>query len=250
MAQLDRAVATLRISGDDLDPAEITEALRCEPTGSQRKGDILTGKVTGISRTAKFGMWRLESNDREPEDLNGQIAELLDRLNPSLAVWSSIAERFRLDLFCGLFMHGSNEGAVVSAASLAALGQRGIELGLDIYSPTAEELQAQHSYWVVRSTLELIADLIAQHHEQLGTLGAVQFEDEEALWSYLISDELWGGVSSIAEQALIRIPEKRKELERLMVRLGREQMTAGRVNDRTEMWVVAFENSLSEDLRK
>jgi hypothetical protein len=125
MAHLDRSVASLRISGDDLDPSEITKALDCEPTRGQRKGDVLIGKSTGISRTVKFGMWLLEANDREPEDLDGQITGLLDRLNPSLDIWRSIAARYRIDLFCGLFMRESNEGAAISAASLAALGQRG-----------------------------------------------------------------------------------------------------------------------------
>jgi hypothetical protein len=250
MAHLDRSVAALRISGDDLDPTEITKALGCEPTRGQRKGDVLTGKKTGISRTVKFGMWLLQANDREPEDLNGQIAELLDRLNPSLDVWASIALRYRMDLFCGLFMHESNEGAAISAASLAALGQRGIELSLDIYSPTAEELQAQRTYWEVRSTLELIAELIAQHDEELDVLGSVRFDDEEGLWAYLVSDELWGAAGSVADHALIRIPEARERLEQLLIRLGREQMSVSRVNVRTETWVAAFEKSQAVGLRK
>ena len=50
-----QSVAFLRISGDDLDPAEITRALGCEPTESQRKGDVLVGRNTGVERLAKFG---------------------------------------------------------------------------------------------------------------------------------------------------------------------------------------------------
>lgn len=141
MAHLDRSAVSLRISGDDLDPSEIAKALGCEPTVGQRKGHVVTGSKTGISRTIKRGMWLLEVSDRQPEDLDAQIAELLSRLTPSLEVWRFIAERYQVDLFCGLFMRATNEGLGISPASLAALGERGIELGLDIYSPTREDLE-------------------------------------------------------------------------------------------------------------
>jgi hypothetical protein len=141
MAHLYRSAATLRIVGDNLDPDEITALLGCAPTRSERKGDVLTSKTTGRSRTLKLGAWCLEASDREPEDLDGQIAELLDKLSPSMDVWQSIAERYRIDLFCGFFMRETNEGVEISPASLAALGQRRIVLGLDIYSPTREDLE-------------------------------------------------------------------------------------------------------------
>jgi len=43
--------------------------------------------------------------------------------------------RFEVDIFCGLFMGSSNEGLSLSPRTLSALGQCGIELGLDIYGP-------------------------------------------------------------------------------------------------------------------
>ena len=48
-------------------------------------------------------------------------------------MWRSITERYGIDLFCGLFMRVGNEGLSLSPQSLAALGRRQIELGLDIY---------------------------------------------------------------------------------------------------------------------
>jgi len=78
-------------------------------------------------------MWRLSAMDREPEDLDAQIGDLLSKLTDDLTVWTSIAERYRVDLFCGLFMREGNEGLSITPESLAALGLRRIELGLDIY---------------------------------------------------------------------------------------------------------------------
>ena len=125
--------------GDDLAPDEITHRLACQPTYAQTKGEEIVGKKTGFVRIAKFGMWQLTAEERGPEDLDGQIEELLSKLPASLDVWDEMSKRFEIDLFCGLFMEQSNEGMSISALSLAALGSRGIDLQLDIYDPTDEE---------------------------------------------------------------------------------------------------------------
>jgi hypothetical protein len=134
MAQLQRSAVTLRIGGDDLIPDEITALVGASPTHTQFKGQQIIGKKTGTVRVAKSGLWRLCAADRKPEDMDGQIQEILSQMTDDLAVWQSIGSRFQIDLFCGLFLGGSNEGLTLSAKSLSALGARGIEMGLDIYS--------------------------------------------------------------------------------------------------------------------
>jgi hypothetical protein len=52
-----------------------------------------------------------------------------------IETWKALTSRFRVDLFCGLFMSGGNEGLAISPGVLFALGQRGIELALDVYGP-------------------------------------------------------------------------------------------------------------------
>ena len=59
-------------------------------------------------------MWRLSAMDREPEDLDAQIGDLLSKLTDDLTVWTSIAEKYRVDLFCGLFMREGNEGLSIA----------------------------------------------------------------------------------------------------------------------------------------
>jgi hypothetical protein len=80
-------------------------------------------------------MWRLSAREAEPENLDGQVSELLGQVTSDLSVWSDIATRFRVDLFCGWFMGSGNEGVAISPATMLALGQRGIQLSLDIYGP-------------------------------------------------------------------------------------------------------------------
>jgi hypothetical protein len=139
MAHVQKSVVTLRIGSDDLIPDEITRLLGATPTQTQVKGEKIVGRKTGHVRIAKMGVWRLHATDREPEDMDGQIQEILSQTTSDLAVWRSIAEKHEIDLFCGLFLSGSNEGMTVSAKSLAALGERGIEIGLDIYSGRDDE---------------------------------------------------------------------------------------------------------------
>jgi hypothetical protein len=133
MPVIERSVVTLRISGDTLVPAEITQLLGAPPTEAETKGQEIIGHSTGHRCIAKSGMWRLCAADREPEDMDSQIQELLSLLTSDLSVWQKIAARYDIDLFCGLFMGDTNDGLILSPDSLLALGERRIELQLDIY---------------------------------------------------------------------------------------------------------------------
>jgi len=133
---------TLRFFGDDLLPDEISALLGAIPTASHHRGQELKGSQSGVVRIARTGSWRLSAPRREPEDLEAQIFEILDQLTGDLAIWKSLA-RFRPDLFCGLFMGSGNDGVSLSPRALLALGQRGIELGLDIYDAEEEVRNAQ-----------------------------------------------------------------------------------------------------------
>jgi hypothetical protein len=138
MAHMHKSVATLRIQGDDLVPVEVSNLLRCASTTSQKRGEVIVGKKTGIERIGRSGMWSLHSVDQEPENLDRQIEEILAKVTGDIETWQALARRYRADLFCGLFMEGGNEGLVISPASLVALGERGIELALDVYGSEPE----------------------------------------------------------------------------------------------------------------
>jgi hypothetical protein len=118
MPAIAKSVVTLRISGDTLVPNEITQLLGASPTSAEAKGDEIIGARTGTRRIAKSGMWRLCTGDREPEDIDAQIQELLGQLTSDLNVWRKIADTFDIDLFCGLFMGDTNDGLILSPKSL------------------------------------------------------------------------------------------------------------------------------------
>lgn len=136
MAAVEKSVVTLRIYGDDLVPQDITMMLGVSPTHAETKGQEIVGRKTGHVRIAKSGMWRICASDRKPEDIDGQIREIFSRMTAEVAVWQSITEQYRVNLFCGLFMSERNDGLSISPQSLAVLAERGIPLWFDVYAPT------------------------------------------------------------------------------------------------------------------
>jgi len=140
MAILSKTKACLRIIGDDLIPNEISSLVGCEPSREMIKGESFSWNKKGKPRLAKAGMWRLEVNDMEPGDLDAQVSELLDQLTDNLEIWRDLSERYKIDLFCGLFMKSDMEGIGLSAQTMFALGKRGIEIDFDMYGPDDENV--------------------------------------------------------------------------------------------------------------
>lgn len=138
MASLGNAQASLRIFGDDLNPDEITHALGCAPTEAWLKGDRQPSK-SGHDIFRKTGAWFLKATPTKPADLNAQVAELLGKAAADLKIWAALGQKYKIDLFCGWFMTGSNEGPLVTPETMRKLSERGIELSLDIYGPSNDE---------------------------------------------------------------------------------------------------------------
>ena len=104
MSALETTEAALRAWGADLDPNDVSDLLGIQPTRSEHKGDILSGKHSPKVRIAKMGGWRLQAPSRSDGNLDAQIVALLSQLPDDLAVWHKLSERYRADIFCGLFM--------------------------------------------------------------------------------------------------------------------------------------------------
>ena len=66
--------------------------------------------------------------------------------------------------------------------------------------------------------------------------------DEDVI-NFLKSNELWGGAGSIADQAGSENGRAiKRTIESALITLGEQQMQAGIVNERTGMWVDAFQD--------
>lgn len=132
MGILHESAASIGFYGDDLDPAQITASLGAEPTVGVRKGGLWrTSK--GAEKVARTGSWRLAAERRKPADLDGQINDLLNGLSDDLPAWQSFAAQYRGRIFCGLFLASGNEGLTLRPETLVRVGERGLDIDLEIY---------------------------------------------------------------------------------------------------------------------
>jgi hypothetical protein len=132
LAEVHKTALSLRFSGDNLDPDEITDGLGVRPTSAARKGGIhLTPK--GKEIISRTGLWLLTVEQSSPGDLEKKITALLSPLTDNLDIWRHFATRYSGNIFAGLFIAAPNEGLSLGPQTLSALVSRGLVLGLDIY---------------------------------------------------------------------------------------------------------------------
>jgi len=56
-----------------------------------------------------------------------------------MRAWAEVRKTGQIDLFVGLFMNSGNNGLSVSPTHLLVLGERGIELDLDVYDQSEDQ---------------------------------------------------------------------------------------------------------------
>ena len=134
---IDEVSVTLRFFGDDLDPQLLSNSLKCHPTDSHRKGDLLASKR--YRRIATTGMWLFKISKDEEGYLEEKISRLLDSVSEDLEVWREL-KRFRHDVFCFLSLKAWNRGCSLTPELMRRLADRDLELGLDIYSADPEDV--------------------------------------------------------------------------------------------------------------
>jgi hypothetical protein len=92
-------------------------------------------ELLGCSSEASKHGWRLSAADSHPANVNAQVQAILSRLTADLEVWRQVCSKYKVDLFCGLFLERPNSGISLSSETMALVSARGISLGFDIYAP-------------------------------------------------------------------------------------------------------------------
>lgn len=170
MAAISETHAALRFFGDDLEPDQLSARLGGKPSRCARKGEVTRSEKTGSERVAKTGSWIANVARREPGDLDGQLEELLSPLTKDLSVWRSL-DRYRPDLFVGMFLQESNEGIEISADSLLALAERGIRLAIDVYEARPELRNIQIIDGADNATFSVFQATDAEFNQIFPTIG-------------------------------------------------------------------------------
>jgi ribosomal protein L19 len=126
----DEFCVSLNISGDDLEPDEISRLLGASPTEACRLGDAIP--LRNHTFTAKSGSWSINT-ERSTRDIEEQLTELFAKLNSNTQVWSSLTNRYRVELFCGVFLSWFGHGFSMSPKLHRLLADRNLEITFDIY---------------------------------------------------------------------------------------------------------------------
>ena len=122
--------------GEALDPAKITSIMKCPPTRSETKGKSIT-TPSGHTRITKRGHWALSIDSRDYDggeiELEEGLKILLGKLPSDAKLWSSLAKKYDVDVFCGLFLETSSRGLEISAKASKMLSHRHLKIGFDVY---------------------------------------------------------------------------------------------------------------------
>ncbi len=131
---LQRAIATLWIDGDDLDPEEITRLLGGNPRSDVRKGQTFLDQSDRLI-TARTGRWRFGGDWENEPNVGDQIAVLLAQLSQDLDVWTSITSRYHCYMCVGGYLRGWTGGITFEPHILTLLAERGLSIDFDLYAP-------------------------------------------------------------------------------------------------------------------
>ena len=107
-AETDRkAFVTLRFSGDDLDPAEISAILPIAPTRAHRKGEtFFAGPLAGDLR-GRTGIWFLSTDKHVPSDDLGDHLEFVRTL-----LYPKPGDNSRIGALCEVLKHARSRARI------------------------------------------------------------------------------------------------------------------------------------------
>jgi len=124
--------STLRIFSESIAPAEISAALRLEPTRSHLKGEAISPRVP---RPRPQHGWLLSSeNQVRSRDTRRHIDWILDRLEPCALAFDGLLSRgASVDIFSFWSSARGQGGPILSPPQLVRLARFRLEIVYDIY---------------------------------------------------------------------------------------------------------------------
>jgi hypothetical protein len=118
------------VVGGPVDRSTMTLRIACSADECEAVSRSLD--YTGTAPTKR---WRLSAPDSPGSDLDGQVLWILSRLSPDLAGWKNLTSKYKMDLFCGLFLERPNRGVSLKPDTMRQLAERNLKIGFDIYAP-------------------------------------------------------------------------------------------------------------------
>ena len=134
MDNLQRAIVSLLIDGDDLVPAEVTKTLRSSPQLGVVKGQAYL-VTDGRTIEAKTGMWQFRGDWESSPHLDRQIGDILSALTSDISAWKEITTRFHCHISIAGYFHDWTGGMKLSPDTLKLLADRSLPIDFDLYAP-------------------------------------------------------------------------------------------------------------------
>jgi hypothetical protein len=131
---VDEVRVTLALYGDDLDPAEVSHLLGCQPTNAHRRGEIRIGKKTGHKTVYTQGAWFLSAEGRAPRTADDLTSDLLAKVSAEDSLWLEMRKRFDVQMRYGIFVEAWNRGFGLSREVIQRVARIHATLEFDIYA--------------------------------------------------------------------------------------------------------------------
>ena len=129
----------MRISGEALEPEEISRLLALNPTRTHSRGEPRSRQGKGAEIAWRDSLWLLQS----PLDAGADPAEhlkwLLGVLEPKNSLIKTLSQDYQVDLFCGFSSASGQGGFILDAGTLRRLADLSIPLIIDLYPPGPPE---------------------------------------------------------------------------------------------------------------
>lgn len=136
--------AEFTLSGNDLNPEEVTSKVGIQPTKTWYKDDLISPKAT--ARYQQSG-WSLRSHLETSDDLGEHFHVVLEQLKQN---WQAVAELCSIydAEFCGvIYTPGDRPTIHFDRATLNAVLQLNAEIDVDLYVLPPETLEAQNDIY-------------------------------------------------------------------------------------------------------
>lgn len=118
----------LSVSGEDLDPDELTSWLGQRPDLAHRRGQPRT--PTSVHTE---GLWSIEKTGGAADQVEPLLSELVSRLPAAPDVWRKVNERYRVSADVGVFVAGANRDLTLSPRLVQRIAALGASLWIDVY---------------------------------------------------------------------------------------------------------------------
>ncbi|UCV09304.1 DUF4279 domain-containing protein [Dechloromonas denitrificans] len=129
MSDPNEIYAYFTITGNDLDPAEITKALGVTPTDSWKKGDV--NSRNGCER--KFGRWSLYSRLARSEEFEAHIADVLAQLEQNADGFRRVSEAYEGCMQLVGYFHSYYPGLFFTPQTVQGLAKYKLGVDHDFY---------------------------------------------------------------------------------------------------------------------